>query len=39
MWSDEKYEMRQNIKQSFIWAVWYVLAWAALMLPVVKAML
>ena len=39
MWSDEKAEMRQSIKQSIVWAVWYLAAWAALMIPVTKAML
>lgn len=39
MWSDEKTELRQNIKQSVIWAIWYITAWVALMIPVTKAMI
>jgi len=39
MWSDEKAELMQNIKQSIIWSVWYLVAWAALMIPVTKVML
>ena len=39
MWSDEKAELKQSIKQSIVWAVWYLTAWAALMIPVTKVML
>lgn len=39
MWSDEKAELKQSIKQSFIWATWYLVAWVALMVPVVKVMI
>ena len=39
MWSDEREEMIRNIKQSIIWAVWYLVAWVALMVPVVKVMI
>lgn len=39
MWSDEREEMIRNIKQSIIWSVWYLVAWAALMIPVTKVML
>ena len=39
MWSDEKAELKQSIKQSLIWAAWYLVAWVGLMIPVVKVML
>lgn len=39
MWSDEKTELKQSIKQSVIWAIWYITAWVALMIPVAKAMI
>ena len=39
MWSDEKAELKQSIKQSLVWAVWYVAVWAGLMIPVVKVMM
>jgi hypothetical protein len=39
MWSDEKAELKQSIKQSIIWSVWYLMAWTALMIPVTKVML
>lgn len=39
MWSDEKAELKQSIKQSLVWAVWYLVAWIALMVPVVKVMI
>ena len=39
MWSDEREEMIRNIKQSLVWAVWYVAVWVGLMIPVVKVML
>ena len=39
MWSDEREEMIRNIKQSLVWAVWYVAVWVGLMIPVVKVMI
>ena len=39
MWSDERAELYQSIKQSIIWSVWYLMAWTALMIPVTKVML
>ena len=39
MWSDEKAELYQSIKHSIIWSVWYLAAWAALMIPVTRVML
>jgi len=39
MWSDEREEMIRNIKQSLVWAVWYVAVWSGLMIPVVKVMI
>ena len=39
MWSDEREEMIRNIKQGFIWAAWYLVAWVGLMVPVVKVMI
>ena len=39
MWSDEKAELYQSIKQFIIWSVWYLAAWVALMIPVAKVMI
>lgn len=39
MWSDEREEMIRNIKQSLVWAVWYVAVWVGLMIPVIKVMM
>jgi len=39
MWSDEREEMIRNIKQSLVWAVWYVAVWMGLMVPVAKVMI
>lgn len=39
MWSDEKAELKQSIKQSLVWAVWYVAVWMGLMIPVAKIMI
>lgn len=39
MWSDERAELLKSIKQSVIWAIWYITAWVALMVPVAKAMI
>lgn len=39
MWSDEREEMIRNIKQSLVWAVWYVATWVGLMIPVIKVMM
>lgn len=39
MWSDEREEMIRNIKQSLVWALWYVAAWLGLMIPVAKVMI
>ena len=39
MWSDEREEMIRNIKQSLVWAVWYVAVWVGLMIPVAKVMI
>ena len=39
MWSDKKAELKQSIKQSLVWAVWYVVAWSGLMIPVAKVMI
>ena len=39
MWSDEREEMIRNIKQSRVWAVWYVAVWVGLMIPVAKVMI
>ena len=39
MWPEEKEALKQAIKDSLRTAVFYTLAWAALMLPVVKTIL
>ena len=36
MWSDEKEELKQSVRQSITWAMWYVTVWVVLMIPVAK---